>query len=551
MVLFVVAVVVVAKGHNPWWKKETPSSFFGSRMMYLWSGRRFSHESHKHTSTALHWEQRRTPQQTTNNQQQQQVMTTFAAAAETLRPTTTTATATSKTRRKRAKSSLMMPFHSYLSFGTQSASMIGCFLVLYGLVLVCLLPMLQAPPEEGPLRGAHLPHQPRQFQEAVGTLKAKFQQLRRGSGVTDASLLNEAVAHFELIRSRRQAALNQYDTVHNKLRPNLDRLIQHNHHIRHNNNNNNAVVEHDTTSAALSSSKSPGVIVLGMHRSGTSMLSGLLVNGVGYKVGGPLIGAAFDNEKGFFERVDVVLQNDEFFKAQRIWWAAGVKEYDADKAYQHYQDGTVTFQQGRVGLAFLDNPDNAPYLQKDPRMCITLPTWLRILHHTPAVIFTYRHPLEVAKSLLKREQGFSLERGLRLWIVYNMRAIQNSAKLCRVLSSNDRILENPLQEVQRIADEVTSQCGVPAPPNRLTQDQVDRFVDPNLQHNKRQLQKEQLTKRVLKDYDGCLIREYDSTVTNTHQKEREQTLYMTAMTIYCDLESGKAYKPNYQWPELP
>lgn len=43
--------------------------------------------------------------------------------------------------------------------------------------------------------------------------------------------------------------------------------------------------------------KRPGFIVLGMHRSGTSMLSGLLVEGFGYETGGPLIMPAFDNEK--------------------------------------------------------------------------------------------------------------------------------------------------------------------------------------------------------------------------------------------------------------
>lgn len=42
-----------------------------------------------------------------------------------------------------------------------------------------------------------------------------------------------------------------------------------------------------------------------MHRSGTSVLGGL-VNKMGLKTGGPLIAPAEDNEKGFFERIDVV-----------------------------------------------------------------------------------------------------------------------------------------------------------------------------------------------------------------------------------------------------
>jgi hypothetical protein len=49
--------------------------------------------------------------------------------------------------------------------------------------------------------------------------------------------------------------------------------------------------------------KRNGFVVLGMHRSGTSLLSGLLVQGCGYNTGGPLIGSHFDNEKGFFERI--------------------------------------------------------------------------------------------------------------------------------------------------------------------------------------------------------------------------------------------------------
>ena len=102
----------------------------------------------------------------------------------------------------------------------------------------------------------------------------------------------------------------------------------------------------------------------------------------------------------------------------------------------------------------------------------------------PAIVFTYRHPLEVAMSLEKREDDFDLEHGLRIWIAYNMRAIQNMAGLCRVLSSNDAVLANPLEEVQRIADELTNKCHVPAPPSKLTKTIVDKFIDPKLQHNK-------------------------------------------------------------------
>ena len=165
------------------------------------------------------------------------------------------------------------------------------------------------------------------------------------------------------------------------------------------------------------------------------MLSGLLVTGMGYKVGGPLIGPAFDNAKGFFERLDIVLQNDEFMAKQNVGWSYNVIHYDYKQALADKTSGRVTFRKGTPGLQFLNDEANVPWLQKDPRMCITLKTWLELLTSEPAVVFTYRHPLEVALSLKKREQNFPLERGLRLWIVYNMRALQNSKGLCTVYST--------------------------------------------------------------------------------------------------------------------
>jgi hypothetical protein len=66
----------------------------------------------------------------------------------------------------------------------------------------------------------------------------------------------------------------------------------------------------------------PGVVVLGMHRSGTSLLAGLLFR-AGLWVGERrdlIWGAdAADNSKGFYERTDIVLQNDALMKLQKVF----------------------------------------------------------------------------------------------------------------------------------------------------------------------------------------------------------------------------------------
>mmetsp|Transcript_31864 Transcript_31864/g.93631 ORF Transcript_31864/g.93631 Transcript_31864/m.93631 type:complete len:598 (-) Transcript_31864:2068-3861(-) len=306
------------------------------------------------------------------------------------------------------------------------------------------------------------------------------------------------------------------------------------------------------TEGDTSISQRNGFAVLGMHRSGTSMLSGLLVSGMGYNVGKPLIGAAFDNEKGFFELRTAVLQSDEFMRKQHVWWASGVVNYDAEKALKMKEANELDFAEGEAALKFLNNPLSTPWLWKDPRLCITIKTWLPLLKTEPAIIFTYRHPLEVAMSLEKREDDFDLEHGLRIWIAYNVRAVQNMKGTCQVLSSNEAILANPLKEVQRIADELTTKCHVPAPPNKLTQEVVDSFIDPKLQHNKQKREAELAKHEILVTRgDKCEIRDYDSNYEagSTH-RERETKMYLKAMNLFCDLNSGEAFKEDYEWPSL-
>jgi hypothetical protein len=427
-------------------------------------------------------------------------------------------------------------FANYLVFGFTSTLCLGLFLLCYILVLVILWPLLEAStPDSMPdetardyihhmhvppsLTIAHVPGKEK-LGEVTSNIRKKLTQFRQGRGVTDANLLDQAVAAYESHQKENEFA--------------------------HGSEQNNDAGGH----AIVAGNHRNGFIILGMHRSGTSMLGGLLHKSAGYIVGGPLIGSSFDNEMGFFERIDIVLQNDEFMIKQNIIWAANVLYYDWKQALKDKESGEVTFKEGNRGLPFLNNPNNAPWMQKDPRMCITLKTWLKLMNNEPAIVFTYRHPLEVALSINKREDSIAVESGLRLWIVYNMRAIQNSRGLCIVRSSNDAILADPLHEVQRITDELTSKCDVPPPPNRLTQEEINKLIDPKLQHNKK---KANTGKEVIETYnDGkCTVHSYISEEKEgTPQYKREHSLYLKAMKIYCDLQSGVAHEEDYVWPKL-
>jgi hypothetical protein len=445
-------------------------------------------------------------------------------------------------------------FANYLPFGFHTTICLAIFFVTYATFLLCLVPLLRATrtaniagagvsggnsehhydalkPAFDPLVETYK-HFPKVLPSQIlaGAVRKRIDSFREQEGYTDASILKSAAAEFRRVREQRSSADDDED---------------------------------DTSSSSVSitgkaaSGKRNGFIVLGMHRSGTSMLSGLLVNGMGYETGGNLMGTASDNEKGFFERIDVVMQNDLFMKAQRIWWPINVRDYDSERALHDKESGKVVFDQGKKALKFFNDPDNAPWLQKDPRMCITLKTWLPLLNNEPAVLFTYRHPLQVARSLTKREPSFRMDHAFRVYIVYNMRAIQNSAGLCRVLTSNDAVLADPLTEVHRIADELHTKCGVPEPPRKLTQEDVEKFVDPSLQHITKKSSDGKAKKHyyeVVQDFgNDCIAHEYITEFkqeSNPDEYNRERGLYITAMQIYCALQSGKAFKDDYEWPEL-
>lgn len=282
----------------------------------------------------------------------------------------------------------------------------------------------------------------------------------------------------------------------------------------------------------------PGVIILGMHRSGTSTLGGL-INMMGLKTGGILIGAAEDNAKGFFERVDVVLQNDYLMRRQYVDYGARTYAYNSLRglkdALNEYDQ--KLFREGRRGLNFLNDPSNYPWMLKDPRLCITLRTWLPLLNFVPAILFTYRHPMDVALSLKTRYEHYPMGRSLRMWYVYNRRAIQHSQDLCRVTSSHKRIMSDPKAELKKIYDGLL-ECGVHVP-HMLTDKQVKSFIDPSLQHGKSDTHDDTCSRDVNTMYPDR---------KNWPSPDAKQMLaYRAAITLYCALEDGSAYDPGYKW----
>jgi hypothetical protein len=123
-----------------------------------------------------------------------------------------------------------------------------------------------------------------------------------------------------------------------------------------------------------------------------------------------------------------------------------------------------------------------------------------------------------------------------MWYVYNMRGIQNSNDLCRIVASHKKVMSEPQPELDRIFDQLKL-CGV-AVPHRLTQAQVNDFIDIKLQHGR----------TTLKDAScGLELSSLKPPETWPTNEPEHIELYREVMRVYCAMEDGSAFSPSFAW----
>ncbi|SOD40040.1 sulfotransferase family protein [Nitrosovibrio sp. Nv4] len=226
-------------------------------------------------------------------------------------------------------------------------------------------------------------------------------------------------------------------------------------------------------------SNNNALIILGMHRSGTSLLTGLLSH-VGVKMGRRLYAPQKGvNEKGFWEHEDIVDTHDEILLGLGSQWddllPLGDKWREA-KVIQPFIDRLDK-------LVERDFSDTSIWALKDPRMCRLLPLWLPLLNARqikPTFICMNRNPFEVVASLQKRD-GFSREKALILWLSHSLSAELYSRGLPRVFIDFDQIVKNPAEVLSRIERE--AHLVFPIPVNEASEN-ISEFVSPDLRHHK-------------------------------------------------------------------
>ncbi len=178
-------------------------------------------------------------------------------------------------------------------------------------------------------------------------------------------------------------------------------------------NTNLPVVSLSVTDNGLRDGQPDGVVVLGMHRSGTSAVAGFLAK-AGFYAGteADLLPAAEDNPKGFFERADVNALNDGLLAELGGAWDKPPARHVIEEEAPAWRPKV---EEVLAGLSAEAGP--RPLVLKDPRISLALPAWLPFLEGRFALVLVDRNPMDIALSVRRRD-GRPIYVALALWQLY-------------------------------------------------------------------------------------------------------------------------------------
>lgn len=221
--------------------------------------------------------------------------------------------------------------------------------------------------------------------------------------------------------------------------------------------------------------KSRGIIVLGMHRSGTSTVTGVLGK-CGAWLGDEeqFLPAKEDNPKGFFERQDLnSICNSLLASVHAAWWR--IADYDVRRIPEK-----VAEDQGSRFLRLTrEISENGTWAIKDPRLCLVFPVLKKFVPEAVCVL-PIRNPVEVARSLRTRND-FSILQGIALWEAYTRAALAVSEDRQRVIISYDDLISHPQDTAESL---VAALQGFGVDGLSVSKERIWSFVSPDLKREK-------------------------------------------------------------------
>lgn len=190
------------------------------------------------------------------------------------------------------------------------------------------------------------------------------------------------------------------------------------------------------------------ILVVGMHRSGTSLL-GSILQALDVDLPGPLISGDKHNPEGYFEHGDVTALQEELLIDLNRWWPS-------ESGTHPLPEGWLTSPRGRRAAnnlrRLLTNDldlQRGPWAIKDPRSSLLLPLWREVaaeLRVSLRLLLAFRDPAEVVTSLVLRDAaatGMTPRRAETLWLHHHQQLLADAHDLPLQVVSYDRWFNDP------------------------------------------------------------------------------------------------------------
>jgi hypothetical protein len=225
------------------------------------------------------------------------------------------------------------------------------------------------------------------------------------------------------------------------------------------------------------------VLVLGMHRSGTSALTRIL-SLAGARLPRTLFEAVKgDNDRGYWESRRLIERHEALFERLGTTMLAGEPVDPAwfrsrDAALEEAAIARIVHEEWSGGFG----RTSRCWVIKEPRICRLMPLWRGVLARTGrriAAAHPLREPAQVAASLARRD-GMPRDQAERAWLEHVLSAERWSRDMPRTFTTFDGLLDDWRGTVARVAALL--------PRGHLdalrAQESVEKFLAPELRHHR-------------------------------------------------------------------
>jgi glycosyltransferase involved in cell wall biosynthesis/SAM-dependent methyltransferase len=189
----------------------------------------------------------------------------------------------------------------------------------------------------------------------------------------------------------------------------------------------------------ISSSKRICILVLGMHRSGTSAVTRVM-NLLGANLATGLMPTLPNNLRGFWESTELMGIHDDLLACVSSSW-------DDWRPFSMAAESKECRERIQARLSeWIDREfkDSTLFVVKDPRICRFVPLWIESLQSKscePRVVIPVRHPSEVAESLFARD-GMPHAKAYLLWLRHLLDAERATREIPRAWVHYDDLLND-------------------------------------------------------------------------------------------------------------